>query len=210
VPIIRSELSQDSPEVKAAAVRAMGAVRHESAVPDLKLAFQDRAPEVRRDALVAIMALGPERYLSVFESALNWVTPDILDELVRAHGAQVLPHLKAALASSKDDLRTAAFAATRHLEKSARAALVGELVLKSQRQDQRLMALPVAFELMPKKDAIELATALANDKDKRIAVAALDALGQLGAKGARDLLVKAIDGEAEATRVAAAVALLRL
>ncbi len=210
VPIIRSEIAQDDPNVKAAAVRAMGAIRHESAVPDLKMAFGDRSKKVRRGALVAIMSLGPQRYLSYFKSALNWVTPELLDTLTAAHGAQFLPHLKLAMASSKAEVRDGAFAALRHLDKKTRAAVAKSLAVTSKRRNQRLTGLAVAVELLPKAEAIELASTLSNEKDKLIVVACLDALGRLGAKGARALLATSIDAESESVRVAAAVALLKL
>lgn len=210
VPVIRSEISQDDPKVKAAAVRAMGAIRHESAVADLKLAFGDRSADVRKGALVAIMDLGPQRYLSFFKQALNWVTPELLDELTKKHGAQLLPHLKLALASSKEPIRKGALAATRHLDKAAQVTIAKSLAVTSQRLNQRLAGLKLGMKLMSKADAIDLATTLAKDKEKLVAVASLNALGRLGAKSARSLLEKTLDGESEAARVAAASALLGL
>lgn len=206
---VRMELSAPDKTVRQAAVRAAAAVHTPESVADLKLLLRDRAPDIRRQALVAILDLGPERYVDHFKSSLGWLEPKDLTVLVTKHGDAMLPHLRLALASSRPELRGEALTALKLVSRDKRVAVLTELAAKADRKDLRLMALrALVDELGPK--ALDVVRALVKDPEPAVRLEALDDLGRLRDKASQPVLESALDDPSEAVRVRAAAALLAL
>ncbi len=206
---VRMELSAPDEAIRRAAVQAVAAVHTPETVADLKLLLRDRSPDIRRQALVAILDLGPERYVEHFKSALGWLEPKDLSELVAKHGDAMLPHLRLALASSRPELRGEALSALKGVSRDKRVSILTELAAKGDRKDLRLLALrALVDELGPK--SLDVVRALAKDHEPAVRLEALDDLGRLHDKASQALLESALDDPSEAVRVRAAAALLAL
>ncbi len=209
VSVLRFQITDPELAVRAAAVKAMGGIRHVSAVQDLEIALRDQAPELRRVALAALLTIDAAGNLEHYRSALGWLAPEDVEALAAAHAREFRPHLEAALASDRDVIRAAALAASAHLEAGARAELLSSVALTGNRTDLRIAALRQVVALQGKGSA-ELLKTLAADKEPLVKVAAMEALGRMGAKDAQAMLFEATNDTDERVRVAAAAALLRL
>lgn len=209
IPVVRFYLNDFDKDVQRAAVRALTLVPHESGVPDLEQALQSRDREIRVMALEALVKQDPERNLRQFTSALQWIDPGFVTDLVKSWKGQARPHLEAALASSRDDMRAAALAATRHLDEADQQALTATLVREGKRDELRVAALDRHVELAGRAAAPLLAE-LARGDHAGLKVAALEHLGRVAPRDHLDLLIAALDDPAERLRVIAAGALVGL
>lgn len=207
IPVVRFYLNDFDKDVQRAAVRALAAVPHETGVPDLEQALQSRDREIRVMALEALVKQDPERNLRQFTSALQWIDPGFVTDLVKAWKGQARPHLEAALASSRDDMRATAMAALRHLDKADQEAITAALVRDGKRDELRLASLDRYVELAG-RGASPLLGELARGGHAGLKVAALEHLGRIAPKDHLDLLTAALDDPAERLRVIAAGALV--
>lgn len=209
VPIVRFHTNDRDADVRKAAAATLAAVHHASAAPDLEVLLNDRDRDVRAIALAGLLALDPEGKLPQFERALPWIEPSYVGELAAELGDRAKPHLALALASSREDLRAAAFAAIARLSKTAQLTVYEQLARTSPYPAQRVAAIGKLVALTG-KDARPTLEALAKDKDERIRVLALGALGKLGVKETAETLRAGLDDPSEKIRVASAAALIAL
>ncbi|MEZ4268249.1 MAG: HEAT repeat domain-containing protein [Myxococcota bacterium] len=209
VPVLQQTIYDADDLIRTATVEALAAVRHQAAVPLLELLLADRAPDVRRGALLALLDLGPKRQLEPFRRALSWIEPNSLLDLVTTHGAEMLPHVELALASERDDLRAAAVEALAGLPEPVRRPVYQELLRTARRPEMRVIGLNgLVRDKAPGTEA--LLVGLAKDPMKPVRVAAIEQLGASRAADVQTLLFELTDDLDEHVRVAAAAALLRL
>jgi HEAT repeat protein len=195
--------------VKMAALRALAAVPDASSIKDLELAANDRLKDIREFALVTMLDQDPEGRFEAFVRALDWIDVTLFRGFVKRHGDKTRRHVEAALNHQRDDLRSAAFTALGDLSATTRLELLGGLVTKSQRREQRLAALEAIVRQQGAR-AVELLVSLSEGGDELVRVRSIAHLGRLGHKGAEANLLGWLDDPSERIRVAAANAVLRL
>jgi len=209
IPVARFYVTAPDPEVRLKAVKALTIAPDPSSVPDLELAAKDRMKEVRELAFFALVDQDPEGRFMLFEKALEWLDGASFQGFVQRHQDRAARHLRAALASPRDDLRAVAMSSLALVSKGLRAEILTELAARSDRQAVRLVAIDKLVAEQAKA-AIPTLEALVKDGDEKIRVAAIAHLGKLGHKPAIEALVGSLADTAERIRVAAAGALLRL
>lgn len=209
IPVARFYVTAPDPDVRLKAVKALTIAPDPSSVPDLELAAKDRMKEVRELAFFALVDQDPEGRFMLFQSALEWLDQASFRAFVQRHGDRAGRHVRAALASPRDDLRSAGLSALELLSKALRAEILTELAARSDRQAMRLVAIERLVGEQG-KGAIPTLEALVKDGDEKVRVAAIALLGKLGHQAAVDALVGSLADPAERIRVAAAGALLRL
>lgn len=196
--------------VRRAVVDSLVAIRHEDTAAFLgQFLDNERDAGIRRTALYGLLELGPKRNLQAFHRAIGWIGAKEMHALVKTHKAAMLEHLKLALASDRDELRSVAFDALQYLSKKQRTDLYSELALKSPRADLRVSALQALVDLQGSK-ARDVLTGLVTDRDMPVRVAAVEQLGLLRDKRAAPQLIQLLNASEERVRVAAAAAVLRL
>ncbi len=209
IPVVRFYVTDRDADIRAASVKTLVSVAHERAVKDLELVMRDRDRELRRMALQALMDLDSDKHLVAFDKALGWAPADFVLDLAEEKKERVLKHVEAAIASSREEMRSAGFAALSSMGKSTRAEQYTMLAKTSRHQALRLAAMKELVDLQGKR-ATDVLKELAEDKDLRIKISAIEALGKLGDASARTFLLGMTDDPNESLRVASAAALMRL
>ncbi|MFO0747426.1 MAG: HEAT repeat domain-containing protein [Myxococcota bacterium] len=209
IPVARFYVTDPDNDIRLAAVKVLTVAPDASSVPDLELAARDRQKEIRELALFTLVDQDPEGRFMLFERAMEWLDAPTFRAFVERHGDKAQRHLRAALASPRDELRAAGFGALDVVSKDLRRTILVELALKSDRPALRLSALDklVAEE---GKAAIPTLETLVKDQDEKMRVQAIAYMGRLGHKPAIEALQGSLGDSAERIRVAAAGALLRL
>ena len=209
VPPLQAYIYDGDDVVREAAVRALVAIRHESAVELLKLKLGDRSETIRRAVVEGLIDLGPKRYMTEFRQSLPWIGVASFERLVRTHRGEMLDHIEAALASDREDLRAAALDHLARVGAEQRAGVYRKLALTGDRPATRVAGVE-GIVATDGGNAVETLSTLARDRDMLVQVAAVLALGQVGAVEQEALLFELTDSTTERVRVAAGWSLLRL
>jgi len=209
IPVARFYVTDRDNDVRLEAVRVLAVAPDASSVPDLELAARDRQQNIRELALFTLVDQDPEGRFMLFERAMEWLDGPTFQAFVKRHGDKAARHVRAALASQRDELRAAGFGALDLLSKDLRATILGELTMKAERLSLRQAALDKLVAEQGKA-AIPTLEALVKDGDEKMRVAAIAHLGELGYKPAIEALQGSLTDPSERVRVASAGALLRL
>ncbi|MGM0576251.1 MAG: HEAT repeat domain-containing protein [Myxococcota bacterium] len=210
VPVLQQFLYEPTEEVRLAVLDALEAVHHPSTEPLLDLLLSDRSPKVRRGALLALLDLGPEGQLDTFQQSLTWIPPESLEPLVKEHGEEMLPHLKLAVRSEREDLREAAADALVLLPERLQSDVYEDLVRKARRPAMRVAGIEGLVETRGKGARDLLVELTSKDEDLAVRVAAIHALGHVGGKDLAPRLFELTDDLHEEVRIAASASLLHL
>lgn len=210
IDVLRTEVATPHKGIRTEVVKALSGLRHAQTVPDLEIILRTaRDIELRRLAVVAILRLGPTRYVRHFRGALNWLTAHDMRGLTRDHKREMIPHLQEALKSSRPQAREAGLAALEELDTNTRKGLYRRLALQARRPEMRIAGMKASVALEGRQ-ASDLCRGMASDSDKSVRIEAISALGTLGAKDALPLLFNATNDVNERIRVAASTAILKL
>ncbi|MGJ9423696.1 HEAT repeat domain-containing protein [Aeromicrobium sp. CF3.5] len=183
-PILRSLLADGDPLVRRVAVRSLGQVRDEGSVPAL-VALVVGEVALARDALAAVVAVGPDATPSLEQVLGDWLEGRMPASAgafsARALGAlgsvRSVPLLVRAVGSGDQDVVPAA------------AAALGRI---------------------GSREAVTALQATLSSRSEAVRTAAATALGDIGDPGASAALGAALDGRSGTSDRAVAAALLRL
>lgn len=209
IPVARFYIADPDSDVRREAVSVIVSVPDPSGAPDLEIASRDRMKDIREMALFALIEQDPENRFMLFERSLEWLAPEALTAFVQRHGDKVKRHVAFTLTSTRDDLRSTAWRATRLLSKAAQSEIATGIAAKNERQALRIAAIERLVELDGKNAAATL-EAFVKDGDEKVRVFAIAQMARIGHKAGIQAVSGDLDDPSERVRVAVATALIRL
>jgi HEAT repeat protein len=206
VHLVAAVLKDKDPDLRAQAAATLGEMKSRAAIPSLRIALEDEAPQVSFAAAKSLWQLG--------DNAGRRVLLDILQGDKGAKGGFVAGHVRDAKRQLQDKKALVAMGA----EKGAGEFLPGPLSMGVGLAKQEFTggtdpARAACAELLsrrPDKATMLALKAALMDRDWSVRAAAAMALGKLGRPGTRQWLEFALDDSKSAVRDAAAVGILRM
>lgn len=204
--VVLKGLQDSEPAVRETAARLLGRSGQSQAIPALVTVLQDRSSGVRRQAALALDALGwqPQDELQRLQRSLA------LGEFqeLTSRGAAAVELLIAALKDPQYPKRQLALEA---LSQTGDARALQPIIAALKDADPHLrVAAAEALGRMRETRAVEPLIASLRDKDAHVRAAAAAALGHIGASGAVPALIQGLKDEQWSVRQAAVEALGRL
>ncbi len=209
VGVVSFLISDQDRIVRLHAVRALAALRDASAQPSLRIALGDRDPEIRFEALRGLLKIDANALLPQWSSILNWLPPDKLGWLAAEHGESIKPFLQIAFTSSRESIRAAAVGALDSLETPTRLKLLVGLAERARERDVRLLTITRLADEQ-EGGVVPLLHRLADDRDKAVQRAALEALAEVGERSSTDVIEAYLADDDGGIRIVAAYAIVRL
>lgn len=206
VRLVSEVLKDKDPDVRAQAAATLGEMKSRAALPALRVALNDEAPQVSFAAARSLWQLG--------DNAGRHVLLDILQGDKGTKDGFVASHKREAKRELQDKKSLVALGA----EKSAGEFLPGPLGMGvglakqefSGGTDPARAACADLLSRRPDKATMLALKAALMDRDWSVRAAAAMALGRLGRPGTRQWLEFALDDSKPAVRDAAAVGILRM
>jgi len=198
-------LDDEDPDVRAAAAASLGEMKSHVAIPKLRLALTDKAPQVSFSAAKSLWQLGDRSGRRVLLDILQGERP-ASDNFLQSSKRDMQRKLQ-------DPKRLAVMGA----EKGAGALLgpfsVGIPLMKELRGEGSGSPRAVSATLLatnPDDEAIEALKTALTDRDWTVRAAAARALGRLGRPELGDFLASSLEDSKPGVRYAAAVSVIRL
>jgi len=196
----------NDPEIRKAAILAVCDVNHESAMPILRVNVEDPDPDIRYNVFRAMVYLDPKQAMEYFDRAIAGLKGDDLVALTETYKDAFLPFLQKAAQSERAWARLGSLRAVRLLP-AAEKAFLKEVAATDPYSDARRAAIARLAELSC-PDAMEVADAVAADKDAEVRIAAIGVMERCGDNSVIEKLKGALLDLEENVRVAAAAALM--
>jgi HEAT repeat protein len=206
VRLVAGVLKDKDPDVRAQAAATLGEMKSRLAIPPLRIALGDAAPQVSFAAAKSLWQLG--------DNAGRRVLLDVLHGEKGTKDGFVAGHMRDAKRQLQDKKGLVAMGA----EKSAGAFLPGPLSMGvglakqqfSGEADPARVACADLLSRRPDKETMLALKAALVDRDWSVRAAAALALGKMRRRGTRQWLEFALDDSKPAVRDAAAVGILRM
>lgn len=192
--LVRPHLKSKSPEVQAAAARALGMMGARDAVPDLLQCLTSPDPDVLRAAAFALTELESPEAVPIFKGWLSEKKGPRLYAAVTALWRLGVPEAIPVLQGQLEDPEPLWRAAAVQMLGDARAKAASTAILKRLEDPDyhvRICALR-ALGKVGNAEAAKVVAALLESKETGVAPAAAQTLGELGAREFRDLLVRCV------------------